>query len=133
MIRSVDFVPRAEMERLTPASHIAVISINGWLAIPPQLIGFERVLRLEFEDVRTPGTRGAFSADHAGAVVAFVDALHSDAQPVDLVVHCKAGVSRSAAVARFIADDTGCSFAKRALAHGANPLVLDTLRALRGA
>lgn len=44
------------------------------------------------------------SLSHAHAIRAFVDRLHECSDEIDLVVHCSAGVSRSAAVAWWAAE-----------------------------
>ena len=127
MIRSVDFVSKLEAQQLTSSQDVAMISINGILAIPPALNRFYRLLSLEFEDVGQADAFGAFNRQQAQAIVDFVAGLHAEPKAVELVVHCKAGVSRSAAIARYVADTTGCLFPRRELSAGANPWVLALL------
>lgn len=127
MIQSVDFVSKSDAQRLVPSDEIAVISITGLLGIPPSLQGFYRVLPLEFEDLRQAGEKWSFNRTHAAAIIAFVKELHGSPKAIDLIVHCKAGVSRSAAVALYVADKTGCAFTRRDMADGANRLVLQVL------
>ena len=104
-----------------------MISINGVLAIPPALNSFYRLLSLEFEDARQAGAFGTFNQQQAQAIVDFVAGLHAEPKAIDLIVHCKARVSRSAAVARYVADATDCLFLRRELARSANPWVLALL------
>lgn len=127
MIRSVDFISKYEAQCLAPSDDVAVISITGALRIPLTLSGFYRVLPLEFQDVRQAGEMWAFNQKHAAAIIAFVEELHASPKEIDLMVHCKVGVSRSAAVSLYVAGKTGCAFARRDLAGGANRLVLQVL------
>lgn len=127
MIVSVDFVSRSNATSLVAAGNIAVISIKGPLDIPPRLAAFGRILQIEFQDVRSPDDVWAFDITHATAVMDFVASLHAEPNEYHCIVHCKAGVSRSAAIALYVAAATGCSFSRRDLANGANPLVLKIL------
>jgi predicted protein tyrosine phosphatase len=127
MIRSVDFISKLEAQQLAASQDRAMISINGMLAIAPRLNQCYRLLSVEFEDVRQSDAFGAFKSQQAQAIVDFVAVLHEEPKAVDLIVHCKAGVSRSAAVARYVADTTDCLFPRQELSEGANPLVLAML------
>lgn len=127
MIRSVDFISKLEAQQLASSQDRAMISINGVLAIAPALNRFYRLLSLEFEDVQQADALGAFTQQQAQTIVDFVAELHAQPKAIELVVHCKAGVSRSAAVARYVADRTGCLFPRRELSQGANSLVLELL------
>ena len=44
------------------------------------------------------------SDEQADSIVAFINRLHSDLTEVDLIIHCYAGISRSAAVGKFFND-----------------------------
>lgn len=129
MIKSVDFLSKAEMQRLAPSERTAVISITGAMGIPPSFRGFHGVLRLVFEDARQLDAKWAFNETQALAISGFVEGLHSSSQELDLIVHCKAGVSRSAAVAQYVARKTGCGFTRHKLSHGANRMMLRVLAA----
>lgn len=82
----------------------AVISIQD---TPPEQFGFvfteskycQGVLTLYFDDIEAPwdGLR-LMSEEQARQIIAFLDA-HRDAD--DLLIHCRAGISRSAAVGIF--------------------------------
>lgn len=132
MIKSVRFIPKVEAQLLEPSSTIAIISINGLLGIPPQLVGFHSILRLEFEDVREPTAFGAFTQAHAEHIHNFLEQLKIETTELDVIVHCKAGVSRSAAVAIYIANTYKCKFPQVEFACGANSYVLNMLEARSG-
>lgn len=127
MIASVDFVPRNSAVLPQAAENIAVISIKGPLDLPLQLAPFGRLLRLEFQDVNSPEDVWAFDKNHAAEIIDFIASLHAEANEYLCTVHCKAGISRSAAIALYVAAATGCAFPRRDQAGGANPLVLRVL------
>jgi predicted protein tyrosine phosphatase len=95
----------AGWQERTPGIKIAVISITDPGSRPANIFAFEpkvKTLRLEFHDVEGHeesvrlGVHRAMSADQASKVVGFLTTL----QDRDvLVVHCEAGISRSAGVA----------------------------------
>lgn len=60
----------------------------------PEFVDFNRRLRLRFDDIDTPHDMGPTVA-HVREIISFAYAI--DERP--LIVHCKAGVSRSAAAA----------------------------------
>lgn len=127
MIGSVDFISRHDAASVEALENLAVISIKGPLDAPPQLSAFGRLLQLEFRDVRSPVDAWAFDETHAKAIMDFVSSLHAESEKYHCIVHCKAGISRSAAIAIYVATATGCAFPRRDRASGANPLVLKVL------
>lgn len=135
MIRSVDFMSRRKAESLPARTDLAAISITEPEVDPAVLSCDEhRILRLIFHDV-DPGKETAncwtlFNPSQADQVVHFVRRLHADQQAFDLVIHCKAGISRSAALALFVAADTGCDFPRKPFAGLANKHVLSVLENL---
>jgi predicted protein tyrosine phosphatase len=120
MITSVSFTSEARAQRLRANPRASVISITepwrrdearlakGWGAAP---------LRLKFDDVEqvsqfAPHVHGTteqpFDQSHAQAILAWLD---RHAQHLDhCYCHCWAGVSRSAGVAKFIAQRYGLAF-----------------------
>jgi len=132
MIASVDFVPRNSAVLLQAAEDVAVISIKGPLDVPLQLAPFGRLLCLEFQDINSPEGIWAFDKNHAAKIIDFVASLHSETTEYHCIVHCKAGVSRSAAIALYVASATGCVLLRRDQASGANPLVLRVLGEMAG-
>lgn len=131
MICSVDFISQIEAEIHSGAplqSDIALISIATPGARPPTLPHFLERLSLEFDDVednQEPWV--AFGDEHAKAILEFVARIHSQEKAWRCIVHCKAGISRSAAVALYVAEVTGSQFLRRKEAGEANLRVLRVL------
>jgi predicted protein tyrosine phosphatase len=104
MIRNVIFVSQAVACDLSPDDRLAVVSITepGFGPAPLQP-GWRDVLRLSFHDVDA-AVDGYLLFTEAQAD-ALIDWLTAASARVDgIVVHCVAGISRSAAVAKFVAD-----------------------------
>ncbi len=114
---AVAFYPRAVIVQTQGQSDTALISISCPGDPAPLKEGWGALLRLEFHDVlakddyemaRDDGTVlniVAFKPSHADMILDFIDSLPHEVGAV--VVHCDAGVSRSAAVARFIHERHG--------------------------
>lgn len=158
MLKSVEFMSLKSMKSLQPNGSVAVISIHDSSTIKglPAYLGFLDVLRLDMLDVceehagLAPGTwpdepsieqhseycgideNSAPSLSHALAIRAFVDQLHARVDELDLVVHCSAGVSRSAAVALWTSERFGVKLHDRAGVglSEANPRITRLLRSL---
>jgi len=120
---------REDAEFYEPGPNEICISISDPDAPPagvsPQ---FAAVLRLNFDDVTERGADSdiLFAADHARAIVDFVD-LWPDADR--LIVHCNMGVSRSPGVALGLCDAHGWATAALERSHpGWNRLVRSTMR-----
>ncbi|MBE0615338.1 MAG: dual specificity protein phosphatase family protein [Burkholderiales bacterium] len=124
----MDFISKSDAQQMAASDKIAVISVTGPLGIPPTLNGFYRVLPLEFEDTPQANAIWAFNRTHATAIINFVGELHRDSKLIDLIVHCRAGISRSAAIATYVAEKTDCEFPRREWAGGANRLILQLLK-----
>lgn len=102
-MKHVVFYPRAMAEKLQPTGNDVMVSIHDCSQKPASLQkGWNAVLRLSFHDtdVAKPGY-DLFSPEQAHQVMAFIE-QHVDSERI--VVHCNMGVSRSAAVAMFIAE-----------------------------
>lgn len=107
MITAVEFLSRQMFERLLPDAGVAVISIGDHdQETPVQLSGYSHALRLQFLDIEPDDCwkmglewYELFTLDHAVKVAQFLRGLHTSPEAVRLVVHCEAGVSRSAAIA----------------------------------
>lgn len=73
--------------------------------------GWHDVLQLAFHDIDADEPEGPYvlmSEDDARRIVAFVEQV---APKIDvLMVHCRAGISRSAAVAKWVAEHYGLPF-----------------------
>jgi predicted protein tyrosine phosphatase len=134
-IRTVDFVSQGDAEGMPAQPNVAVISISTPGTWEPMLADFQHILRLEFHDVDDDDDAEPwvyFDAEHARQLIDFVERLHSADDSLNLVVHCKAGLSRSPAIAIYVAATTGCEFARRQEAVEANLFVLRVLSAASG-
>ncbi len=122
-LKNVSFMSRNDAELLTPTTNDAIISISSSedSVILNTAWAPTRVLKLTFDDVDENGyfmlgncervlKVGAitFSANDARKIFEFVDAHKDHVQ--NLYVHCLAGISRSSAIAKFIADVYGLKF-----------------------
>jgi predicted protein tyrosine phosphatase len=122
MVSKVIFVGRATAEVVGPYDDWALISIgepdasNG----PPKIKdGWLATLRLSFHDVdpdhgKPPSNPDLFTLmndDDARSIVAFVRSVADNADVI--MVHCRAGISRSAAVAKWIAREYKLKFDHR--------------------
>lgn len=109
MIGWVEFCGKVAIERMVPRPGVAVISISGpesdpKVADPARLKpGWDHVLRLQFHDIVEPAEGYVhFTVYHARQIIAFLDQVQDKIEGV--IVQCIAGASRSAAVARFVAE-----------------------------
>jgi len=98
----------ANAEAYDPAGVEICISIVDPESAAPQLSPkFAAVLPLRFTDITKPGTAEfdiLFDATHAAAILDFITAWPTAER---IVVHCMAGVSRSAGVALGLCDIHG--------------------------
>ena len=104
MIREVEFMSQARAEHFKPLAREGVISITG-SGYPRAKLrkGWTRVLKMVFDDVERPGYGATpFDMDHAEVILGWLDAVQDRVDRI--FVHCHAGRSRSAAVAKFIAE-----------------------------
>ena len=115
MVKRVRFVSRSQAEDTLGIVDCAVISIsepNSFLDLADLKQGWFEVLRMEFDDVDPETCRdktNKFMTIHQARVIAaFVDSVSPKVNAI--VVHCKGGVSRSAAVAKWIAERYGLPF-----------------------
>ncbi len=113
MYRKVSYVSRRIAERMRGCADTVVISITDPDAEPARLAdGFRAVHRSAFWDVTQKwvtrdGERWPISLAQAEAMVRFINGWHDCPDPLQLLVHCEAGLSRSAAVARYIHERYG--------------------------
>ena len=121
---------QATAEEMIPQPRCAIISITGFnpYDVPNQARlhpDWGEVLRLEFDDVSIRGEHlHGITPDQAGQIIEFLDAVQDKVDKV--VVHCLAGVSRSAGVAKFVAERYGLDFDHTYGMY--NRLVYDTLK-----
>lgn len=114
-INRVMFVGRATAENCGPWPDFAMISIgepDAQEGDPVILDGWHDVLRLSFHDVVPNQTMdGAYTlmtSEDADKVVEFVRRVAPNVEGI--IVHCRAGISRSAAVAKWICAEYKVSF-----------------------
>jgi len=115
-IQSVDFLSEKEFLQLPPSPMYGVISITdpGRQANIPE--GWGSVLRLKFDDVEEAepfrpygGSKDwPFDKDDARRIVDWLNVNVSKLSGI--YVHCWGGISRSAAVAKFIAEKYSIPF-----------------------
>ncbi len=108
-LKNVIFMSRKEAEAMRGRWGWSIISISGLNPASLQA-GWHAVLRLEFDDgdvdasdfSSVPEPLRLFAVDQALQIVKFV--AECDRAEVDtLVEHCQGGISRSAAVAKWVA------------------------------
>lgn len=141
MITCVDFVSLDVFKDLKPGQDMLAISIGDHdQTAPANLSSFAAALRLVFLDVDEVEAAEygmpddvLFSPAQLEQVTSFVGAHHADPQRYRLVVHCRLGASRSAAVALVAQHLTMCDFPRHADAHHANGHVLRLASAALGA
>lgn len=114
-LRRVLFVSQRRAEAMRAPRAAALISITDPARGPAALgDGWRAVLRVSFDDldeVTIPGWNDdlqAISADQVADIAAFAAAASRSC--LRIVVHCRHGVSRSAAVAKAIAQAAGVPF-----------------------
>jgi predicted protein tyrosine phosphatase len=89
---------------------ISITDIN--FADAPLQPGWLDVLRLRFDDISeiSDDEYVRIGDVQARAIIQFVRRMHDDSRVEGILVHCWAGVSRSAAVAKWISERYGLSF-----------------------
>lgn len=118
-IRSVCYCSEAKATSLHITGACAVISITDCGRKAALQKGWSTVIRVEFDDaeydersLKFAGidwwiASGAISPQQAIFLRQNIHGLHESQEDVDLIIHCHAGQSRSAAVAAYVADRYG--------------------------
>jgi predicted protein tyrosine phosphatase len=109
-LSQVAYVSRREAESRVGSAEWAIISISDPFHYPAMLKGgWHSVLRLEFSDILQESKMSVlFSEIDAQSIRKFVK--HADENGcAGILVHCKAGVSRSASIAKWVAEKFGLS------------------------
>lgn len=136
-IRSVCYLPEDKARVFEPGVGHVLISITEPGRAATVRPGWRKIIRARFVDTEYDErslafagidwwiSSGAISPIQACALRAEISALAALPDQVDLVIHCHAGQSRSAAVAQYIADAYGA-----ALMQGRSPKANKTVLAL---
>jgi predicted protein tyrosine phosphatase len=129
-IQSLQFLSVDEAECFTPSQSTVAISILSPGRTEAKLHGkIHDILRLYFHDsgpteTNTFGT-AMFSGEQAQAVIEFLRRHQACPEALHLLIHCEAGISRSAAIAVFAASECGVPLTGQFAFL--NPWVLSTL------
>ncbi|MBE7423742.1 MAG: hypothetical protein HS110_15135 [Zoogloeaceae bacterium] len=108
MISSVDFLSRWFFESRQPSAGEAAISIGDPDQDAPPVLGQygDRALRVQFLDIEPEicwkqwlDVNKCLTPQQAEVIAGFLRRIHAHEERIGLIVHCEAGVSRSAAVA----------------------------------
>lgn len=138
MLIAVDFISRDEFRALkTPLPDLAAISIGDPAEMPPDaLYHYKEKLRMEFLDCDREGLEkwgfpeeALCTPEQVQEIIDFVARLHAQPAPLRLVVHCRMGASRSAAVALLVHSLTQAEFPRHADAHYANTHIVQLAEA----
>ena len=134
MIQKIKFVPRAVAEKIAYTSNQAIISIGDPVQEAPNWLGSPKsVLELNFLDVVPGDSFGeefGFQEEDAFKIIDYVRNLHPDV--TELIVHCQAGISRSAAVALYAQAETNAVLDRHEFADLANSFVVEMLSLTSG-
>lgn len=132
MLKEIHFVSYQQFLALQGRADTIAISITDRLYEGTVAEGYHDVLRLQFADydpVRdTPLTcQHPFTPVHAALVREWITVHHAAAVPLILLVHCWAGISRSAAIAWWAHQKFGAALKTRYPAYHLNRFVLHQL------
>lgn len=106
-LKHVMFCSQKDAEKKASWGDWAVISVTSSCTYPANLKnGWWNVLRLEFDDIDIhEDPYQMFNEKHAREIIAFVRRCHeSGGECTGILVHCTAGISRSAAIVMWISD-----------------------------
>ena len=113
MLTNVLFVGRHTAETCAPIKHWALISIgepDSYDGMPKIPSGWEHVLKLSFHDVSSCKDKDGmdalltyFGEEDAKTVVEFVRQVAPEVEGI--LIHCRAGISRSAAIAKWVCGE----------------------------
>ena len=103
---------KAQIKRYRPQNETVLISVqdSGDLEKSRNFVSHSRyrnILWLYFDDVESVNPPYSFSPSQAHQIIETVIALETTSPKTTIAVHCEAGVSRSQAIAHFIATHFG--------------------------
>ncbi len=129
-LKHVIFTGRDQAEASLGWGHWAVISITQPGETVALKEGWHSVLRLHFHDIDVPEEPYVlFNDQHANEIINFLEDVAETGEIEGALVHCQAGISRSAAVAKWIAERYGLGFPEKCMLY--NKHVYRTLREVR--
>lgn len=141
-IETVTIMNREEACLVQPTTDMLFISITCPDEPAPIQDGYGGLLRVEFDDVDEKAMKDLlykgygwkftpFDNDHARKIVDFLENFHNTPYTFHLIVHCDAGISRSSAVGKFVAQwlDTPSPLERQ---HHPNTLVFTKLCEVSG-
>ncbi len=124
-IESIYFYSEEQACALVPTAGHAMISITEPGRLANLARGWGRLLRIQFIDgtydeemiranwnMRRLHFNGCVRQSHVTAIHTFLDEADHDHTITSLLVHCQAGQSRSAAIARYAAERYGVNLAQ---------------------
>lgn len=99
-ISSLDHLPRA-LEQFRPGAVVSILSRAEAERLPPGMFGPRKVLRMAFDDLGH--SSGQFRAPHRADIEALIGFVKDWAGTGTILIHCRAGASRSPAAALIVA------------------------------
>jgi predicted protein tyrosine phosphatase len=132
MLGRVAFVSLNQVQALAGRGDTLVVSIRDARYTPVLDPGFADVLPLEFDDHDDDrdgldAIKRKFDAGHSEVLRAWLAARAEAPEVYDLLVHCRAGMSRSAAIAWWVHREFDVPLTTRFPAYHLNRHVLRTL------
>lgn len=110
-LKHVIFTGRDQAEASHGWGHWVVISITQPGETVALKEGWHSVLRLHFHDIDVPEEPYTLFGDrHANEIIDFLEGVAETGEIEGILVHCQAGISRSAAVAKWVAERYDLSF-----------------------
>lgn len=132
MIKNIDFWPRLKAQDYKFTEQDIVISITDPKQVLPNIAQPADLLRLAFFDIDDSLSEPRFADfkfndDHAQSIIDYLETHHKKNEDLNLIVHCEAGVSRSAAVALFAHNYTKAHFSNLSKTSHANSYIVGVL------